>query len=167
MPNSDDGQQEVVQEVEEEQEQEVEHQDEEQVVKRRITVSKIPMNRWKSWLFRLIWQVKSESYVVPVKVYATRVTSEKRMLRQVAFTEKVISTSFSELPLQQQHFVLDSNEKKVKAGKSSREGCVRKVLRRDRWRIKMIPVIRPGRVTEEKARAVGMRGLSEVEQSRE
>ena len=104
MPNSGDGQQEVVQEVEEEQEQEVEQQDEEQVVKRRITVSKIPMNRWKSWLFRLIWQVKSESYVVPVKVYATRVTSEKRMLRQVAFTEKVISTSFCEIRLLEQHF---------------------------------------------------------------
>ena len=30
---------------------------------------------------------------------------------------------------------------------------MRKVLRRDRWRMKMIPVIRPGRVTEEKERA--------------
>jgi hypothetical protein len=42
-------------------------------------------------------------------------------LRQVAFTEKVISTSLCELRLLQKHFVLDSNEKKVKADKSSRE----------------------------------------------
>ena len=67
----------------------------------------------------------------------------------------------------EQHLVLDSNVKKVKVGKSSREGCVRKVLRRERWRMKMIPVIRPGRVTEEKARVVEMRGLSEMEQSRD
>ena len=57
------------------------------------------------------------------------------------------------------------NEKKVKAGKNSREGWVRKVLRRDWWRMKMIPVIRPGRVTEEKAKVVEMRGLSELEHS--
>ena len=59
---------------------------------------------------------------MPVKVYTMRVASEKRMLRQVAFTEKVISTSLSESRLLEQHFVLDSNEKKVKAGKSTREG---------------------------------------------
>ena len=60
---------------------------------------------------------------MPVKASTMRVgLSEKRMLRMVAFTEKVISTSFSELPLPEQHFVLDSNEKKVKAGKRSREG---------------------------------------------
>ena len=59
---------------------------------------------------------------MPVKLNTMRVASEKRMLRQVAFTEKVISTSLCELRLLQQHFVLDSNEKKVKAGKSSREG---------------------------------------------
>ena len=40
---------------------------------------------------------------------------------------------------------------------------MRKVLRRDRWRMKMIPVIRPGRMTEEKPRVVEMRGSSEVE----
>ena len=44
---------------------------------------------------------------------------------------------------------------------------MRKVLRRDRWRMKMIPVIRPGRVTVVKKRVVEMRGLSEVEQSRD
>ena len=104
---------------------------------------------------------------VPVKANRMRAANEKRMLRQVAFTEKVISTSFGELRLLQQHFVLDSNEKKVKAGKSTREGWLRKVLRRDRWRMKMIPVIRPGRVTEEKARVVEMRRLLEVEHSRE
>ena len=59
---------------------------------------------------------------MPVKLNTMRVASEKRMLRQVAFTEKVISTSFSELRLLQQHFVFDSNEKKVNAGKSRREG---------------------------------------------
>ena len=59
---------------------------------------------------------------MPVKVNTMRVVIEKRMLRQVAFTEKVISTSFSELRLLEQHLVLDSNEKKVKAGKSTREG---------------------------------------------
>ena len=50
------------------------------------------------------------------------VVSEKRMLRQVAFTENVITTSLSKSQLLEQHFVLDSNEKKVKAGKSMREG---------------------------------------------
>ena len=57
-----------------------------------------------------------------MKVYTMSVTSEKRMLRQVAFTENVITTSLSKSQLLEQHFVLDSNEKKVKAGKSSREG---------------------------------------------
>ena len=62
--------------------------------------------------------------------------------------------------------VLDSNEKKVKVGKSRREGWVRKVLKREWWRIKIIPVIRPGRRTEEKARIVEMRGSLEMEQTR-
>ena len=44
---------------------------------------------------------------------------------------------------------------------------MRKVLRRDWGRMKMIPVIRPGRVTEEKARVVEMKRLLEVEHSRE
>ena len=101
---------------------------------------------------------------MPVKVIPMRVASEKRMFRQVAFTEKVISISFCEFFFPEQHFVLDSNEKKVKAGKSTREGCDRKVLRRDRWRMKMIPVIRPGRMTKEKARVELMRRLSVVEQ---
>ena len=57
-----------------------------------------------------------------MKVYTMSVTSEKRMLRQVAFTENVITTSLSKSQLLEQHFVLDSNEKKVKAGKSMREG---------------------------------------------
>ena len=48
--------------------------------------------------------------------------SEKRMLRQVAFTEKLISTSLCGSCLLEQHLVLDSNEKKVKVGKSKREG---------------------------------------------
>ena len=62
--------------------------------------------------------------------------------------------------------VLDSNEKKVKVGKSRREGWVRKVLTREWWRIKIIPVIRPGRRTEEKARIVEMRGWLELSQTR-
>ena len=59
---------------------------------------------------------------MPVKANRMRVANEKRMLRQVALAEKVISTTFCESRLLQQHFVLDSNEKKVKAGKSTREG---------------------------------------------
>ena len=59
---------------------------------------------------------------MPVRQNTMRVASERRMLRQVAFTEKVISTSFCESRLLEQHFVFDSNEKKVKAGKSRREG---------------------------------------------
>ena len=58
---------------------------------------------------------------------------------------------------------MDSNEKKVKVGKRKREGWVRKVLRRDRWRMKMIPVIRPGRMTERKAKIDDTRELSEKE----
>ena len=55
------------------------------------------------------------------------------------------------------HFALDSNEKKAKAGKSTKEGWVRKVLSRDRWQIKVIPVIKPGRVTEQKTSVDEMR----------
>ena len=73
-----------------------------------------------------------------MKAYTISVASEKRMLRQVAFTEKVISTSLCELCLLEQYLVLDSNEKKVKVGKSRREGWVRKVLTREWWRIKII-----------------------------
>ena len=58
--------------------------------------------------------------------------------------------------------MFDSNVKKVKVGKSNREGWVRKVLRRERCRMKMIPVIRPGRVTVEKASVVKMRRLLEM-----
>ena len=86
-----------------------------EVVKRRITVSRRPTSRETS-------EIGSNGQPVPVRQNTMRVGSERRMLRQVAFTEKVISTSFSELRLLQQHFVLDSNEKKVKAGKSRREG---------------------------------------------
>ena len=57
-----------------------------------------------------------------MKAYTIRLASEKRMLRQVAFTEKLISTSLCVSCLLEQHLVLDSNEKKVKVGKSKREG---------------------------------------------
>ena len=57
-----------------------------------------------------------------MKAYTISVASEKRMLRQVAFTEKVISTSHGESLLLEQHLVFDSKVKKVKVGKSSREG---------------------------------------------
>ena len=126
MLNSSGGQQEEEVEVGEvgegAREQEFWQQDKEQVVKRRITVSRRPTSRMTSITFRLNLQKKFESYSVPVKVNTITAASEKRMLRQVAFTENVISTSLSESRLPEQHFVLDSNEKKVKAGKSSREG---------------------------------------------
>ena len=120
MPNSSAGKQEVEQqeeelEVKEEHEQE---QGEEQVVNRRNTVSKIPMDREPSKMIR-----SAESHFGPsmkVKGNTKMVRSDKIMLREVAFAEKVNSTSLCESRLQ--HFVLDSNEKKVKAGKSSREG---------------------------------------------
>ena len=118
MPNSSGGQQEVEQQQEEVEVGEFLQQDEERVVKRRITVSRRPGSRKKSEMFRHSLQTESESYFVPVKVSTMKVA----ILRQVAFTEKVISTSFGELRLLQQNFVFDSNEKKVKAGKSSREG---------------------------------------------
>ena len=118
MPNSSGGQQ----EGEEEEVGEFWQQDEERVVKRRITVSRRPTSRMTSITFRLNLQKKFESYSVPVKVNTITEASEKRMLRQVAFTEKVISTSPCESFLPEQHFVLDSNEKKVKVGKSKKEG---------------------------------------------
>ena len=62
------------------------------------------------------------SVKVAYKKAYKRVASEQTMLREVAFKEKVISTSFCELRLLEQHFVLDSNEKNVKAGKSSEKG---------------------------------------------
>ena len=112
MPNSSGGQQ-----------QQEEEKDGQQVVKRRITVRRMAIGiRMTSEMFRLTLQLKLESNFMPVKAYKIRVVSEKRMLRQVAFTEKVISTSLCESGLLEQHFGLDSNEKKVKAGKSSREG---------------------------------------------
>ena len=129
MPNSSGGQQEVEQQEEEEVEVgkgagelEFRQQDEEQVVKRRITVSWRPNSRKASGMLRKYLQSELESYFVPMKVNTMRVASEKRMLREVAFTEKVISASFCGSRLPELHFVLDSNEKKVKAGKSSREG---------------------------------------------
>ena len=71
----------------------------------------------------------------------------KRMLKKVAFTENLISTSFARFSFFWQHFlVLDSNVKKVNIGKSKREGCLRKVLKRVRCQVKVTPVIRPGRV---------------------
>ena len=119
MPNSSGGQQDEEEEVEEVEEgareQEFGQQGEDQVVKRRITVSRRPIVMGTTTML-------VSGQLLPVKVYTMRVASERRMLRQVAFTEKVISTSLGELRLPQQHFVFDSNEKKVKAGKSSREG---------------------------------------------
>lgn len=103
-------------------EQEFEQQDEEQMVKRRITVSRRPGSRMTSVMLRMDLHLEFGSYNVPMKVDTITVASEKRILRQAAFTEKVISTSLSDLRLPEQHFVLDSNEKKVKAGKSTREG---------------------------------------------
>ena len=47
-------------------------------------------------------------------------------------------------------FALDSNVKKENIGKSKREGCLRKVLRRLWCQVKMVPVIRPGRLKEQR-----------------
>ena len=70
------------------------------------------------------------------------------MLKKVAFTENLISTSFVIVSFFWQHFlVLDSNVKKENAGKSKRDGCLRKVLKRVRCQVKVTPVIRPGRVS--------------------
>ena len=48
--------------------------------------------------------------------------------------------------------MLDSNVKKVNVGKSKREGCLRKVLKRARCQMKVTPVIRPGRVSRGKGK---------------
>ena len=75
-------------------------------------------------------------------------TRVKSMLKKVPFTENLISTSFGRLSFLWQHFlVLDSNVKNENAGKSKREGCLRKVLKRVRCQVKVTPVIRPGRVS--------------------
>ena len=99
MPNSSGGQQEVRQQEDEvevgevgEGAREVEvgefwQQDEEQVVKRRISVTRKPGSRYTE-------SIVSSEQVMPAKVNTMGVASEKRMLRQVAFTEKLISTSF-------------------------------------------------------------------------
>ena len=72
----------------------------------------------------------------------------KRMLKKVAFTENLISTSFVRVSFFWQHFlVLDSNVKKENVGNRKREGCLRKVLKRVRCQVKVTPVIRPGRVS--------------------
>ena len=46
--------------------------------------------------------------------------------------------------------LLDSNVKKENIGKSKREGCLRKVLRRLWCQVKMVPVIRPGTLKEQR-----------------
>jgi len=93
MPNSSRGQQEEEVEVEEvgdaARQQEFGQQDEEQVVKRRITVSRRPgSNRMKDMEMSL--------QLLATRVVNIRVANEKRILRQAAFTENVISTSVCE-----------------------------------------------------------------------
>ena len=135
MPDSSGGKKEAEQEemqeeqmAEEEKQEELEaegkehplmQQEEEQMVKRRITVRMGPVSKI-SWSVSSLYPIQRSFETV--KVYTITVASEKRMLRQVAFTENVISTSLCELRLLQHHFVLDSNEKKVNIGKSKREG---------------------------------------------
>ena len=83
-----------------------------------------------------------------MKTATIKPTRVKRMFRPVAFTENLISTSSARLSFFWQHFlVLDSNAKKENIGKSKREGCLRKVLKRVRCQVKVTPVIRPGRVS--------------------
>jgi len=70
-------------------EEEFGQQGEEQVVKRRITVSRRPgSNRMKDMEMSL--------QLLATRVVNIRVANEKRILRQAAFTENVISTSVCE-----------------------------------------------------------------------
>ena len=99
MTNSSGGQQEVAQQEEvgeeEGEEQEFEQQEEEQMVVRRIAVSRRrPIKRGVKFAPSVL--LHSRFVSKPVKEYTIRLASEKRMLRQVAFTEKVISTSLGE-----------------------------------------------------------------------
>ena len=111
MPNSSGGQQEVAEQEEfegGEQELGQQEQDEEQVVARRIAVSRMPTSRMTTSpiqsghgpdlvpvraLYPTIRWGGKKAYTITITM---RVASEKRMLRQVAFTEKVISTSLCE-----------------------------------------------------------------------
>ena len=88
-----------------------------------------------------------------MKARTMKLIRVKRILKTVAFTENLISTSSLRLSLFWQHFlVLDSNVKKVNIGKSKREGCLRKVLKRPWCQVKVTPVIRPGRVCRGKGK---------------
>ena len=75
--------------------------------------------------------------------------SEKRMFAQVALKEKQSSVCFFEMAsVELQYFLLfDLNVKKVKAGRSQKEGWARKVLNQPSCQMKQQAVMRPGRVT--------------------
>ena len=75
--------------------------------------------------------------------------SEKRMFAQVALKEKQSSVCFFEkASVELQYFLLfDLNVKKVKAGRSKKEGWARKVLNQPSCQVKQQAVMRPGRVT--------------------
>ena len=75
--------------------------------------------------------------------------SEKRMFAQVALKEKQSSVCFFEMAsVELQYFLLfDLNVKKVKAGRSKKEGWARKVLNQPSCQVKQQAVMRPGRVT--------------------
>ena len=81
-----------------------------------------------------------------MKSRTIKLITVRRMLKKVAFTENLISTSSARLSFFWQNFLtLDSNVKKENIGKSKIEGCLRKVLKRVLCQVKMIPVIKPGR----------------------
>ena len=76
---------------------------------------------------------------------------EQIILKTVALTEKQISTSFGEPSfLTPHHLEFEVNEKKVNIGKRKREGWLIEVFKMARCRMKMIPVMRPGRITVRK-----------------
>ena len=88
-----------------------------------------------------------------MKTRTMKLIRVKRILKTVAFTENLISTSSLRLSFFWQPFlVLDSNVKKETIGKSKIEGCLRKVLKRARCQAKVTPVIRPGRVSRGKGK---------------
>ena len=112
MPNSSGGQQVVQQQEElEEEEQDLgqQEQDEEQAVARMIAVRRMLTTRMttnpiqlghgldpvsvRSLMRALYSIIRSGGKKAYTTTITTRVASEKRMLRQVAFTENVISTS--------------------------------------------------------------------------
>ena len=87
--------------------------------------------------------------------YSITPRSEKRMFPQVALKEKQSSVCFFEIAsVELQYFLLfDLNEKKVKVGKSKKEGWLRKVLNQPWCQVKQQAVMKPGKVTAMKEKS--------------